>query len=51
MTPKALEHRTLDLLDHKILSALRADARMTMSQLAEKVGLFASPCWTRVKRL
>ncbi len=51
MTPKALDYRTLDLPDRKILSALRADARLTMSQLAEKVGLSASPCWTRVKRL
>src|SRR4029078_11534239 len=40
-----------DLMDRKILSALRADGRLTMSELAEKVGLSQSPCWTRVKRL
>jgi Lrp/AsnC family leucine-responsive transcriptional regulator len=41
----------LDLIDRKILSALRQDGRLTMNELAEKVGLSASPCWTRVKRL
>jgi Lrp/AsnC family leucine-responsive transcriptional regulator len=41
----------LDLVDRKILSALRADGRLTMSELAAKVGLSQSPCWTRVKRL
>lgn len=41
----------LDLIDRKILSALRADGRLSMSELAEKVGLSPSPCWTRVKRL
>ena len=51
MPPNAPDSRTLDLPDRKILSALRADARLTMSQLAERVGLSASPCWTRVKRL
>ena len=40
-----------DLMDRKILSALRADGRLTMSELAETVGLSQSPCWTRVKRL
>ncbi len=43
--------RELDLLDRKILSALRADGRMSMNDLAQKVGLSPSPCWTRVKRL
>ena len=41
----------LDMMDRKILSALRSDGRLTMSELAEKVGLSQSPCWTRVKRL
>lgn len=41
----------LDLIDRKILSALRSNARLTNAELAEKVGLSASPCWTRVKRL
>ncbi len=41
----------LDPMDRKILSALAANGRLTMSELAEKVGLSPSPCWTRVKRL
>ncbi|MGH6892270.1 MAG: Lrp/AsnC family transcriptional regulator [Dongiaceae bacterium] len=41
----------LDDIDRKILSALHHDGRLTMNELAEKSGLSASPCWTRVKRL
>ncbi|WP_378941155.1 Lrp/AsnC family transcriptional regulator [Mesorhizobium sp. ANAO-SY3R2] len=41
----------LDLIDRKILSALRDNARLTNNELAERVGLSPSPCWTRVKRL
>jgi len=42
---------SLDLMDRKILSALRDNGRLTMAELAEKVGLSPSPCWTRVRRL
>lgn len=41
----------LDQIDRKKLSALRSDGRLTISELSQKVGLSASPCWTRVKRL
>jgi Lrp/AsnC family leucine-responsive transcriptional regulator len=41
----------VDEIDRRILSALRSDGRLTMSELGEKVSLSASPCWTRVKRL
>jgi Lrp/AsnC family transcriptional regulator, leucine-responsive regulatory protein len=44
-------HRDLDQIDRRILSALQDNGRLTMSELAEVVGLSASPCWTRVKRL
>ena len=40
-----------DLADRKILSALRADGRLTVSELSTKVGLSQSACWTRLKRL
>jgi Lrp/AsnC family transcriptional regulator, leucine-responsive regulatory protein len=40
-----------DLTDRKILSALRADGRLTVNELGEKVGLSQSACWTRLKRL
>lgn len=42
---------TLDKIDRKILSTLRKDARLTIAQLSDLVGLSSSPCWTRVKRL
>jgi Lrp/AsnC family leucine-responsive transcriptional regulator len=41
----------LDALDVKILNALQQDARMTTLELAEHVGLSATPCARRVKRL
>ena len=39
VTPK------IDETDRKILSALRADGRMTNLKLAEQVGLSPTPCW------
>ena len=41
----------LDAIDRKILSHLQSDGRITMQQLAEKVGLSVSPCHRRVKLL
>src|SRR5262245_753292 len=41
----------LDAIDRKILSALHRNARLTNNELAERVGLSPSPCWSRVKRL
>lgn len=41
----------LDQIDRKIISFLQADGRLTINDLATKVGLSPSPCWTRVKRL
>ena len=43
--------RGLDETDRRILRALRKQARLTNNELAEKVGLSPSPCWTRVRRL
>jgi Lrp/AsnC family leucine-responsive transcriptional regulator len=41
----------LDRVDLKIVAALQEDARLSSAELAERVGLTASPCWRRVKRL
>jgi DNA-binding Lrp family transcriptional regulator len=41
----------LDRLDLRILSQLQNNGRMTNVDLAEAVGLSASPCLNRVKRL
>ena len=41
----------LDEIDSKILAELQANARLRNVELAEKVGLSASPCLRRVRRL
>ena len=41
----------LDRYDRQILALLQADAGLTNQQLAEQVGLSASPCLRRVKAL
>jgi len=57
--PNSLVHRRsfgriscdMDQIDKNILRALHASARMTNAELAEQVGLSASPCWARVRKL
>ncbi|MGF3023645.1 Lrp/AsnC family transcriptional regulator [Methylobacterium aquaticum] len=48
---KGAEPHRLDEIDRRILGALRADGRLTIAALAERVGLSQSPCWTRLRRL
>jgi Lrp/AsnC family leucine-responsive transcriptional regulator len=43
--------KPLDELDRAILRALQKNARLSNTELADQVGLSASPCWQRVKRL
>ena len=47
----AYESDNLDRIDHRILAALRADARLSMAALAQSVGLSKSPVTARVRRL
>ena len=42
---------TLDAIDQKIIAALQADGRLPIVDLAERVGLSATPCQRRVRRL
>lgn len=42
---------TLDAGDRRILRALQRDGRLPITALAEEVGLSATPCQRRVKRL
>ncbi|TIC85257.1 winged helix-turn-helix transcriptional regulator [Crenobacter intestini] len=42
---------TLDKTDRKILRELQANGRITMTELADKVGLSTTPCTERVRRL
>jgi Lrp/AsnC family leucine-responsive transcriptional regulator len=41
----------LDAIDQKIIAALQADGRLAIVDLAQRVGLSATPCQRRVKRL
>lgn len=41
----------MDNLDHKILKILQQDGRIRMGDLAEQVGLSATPCARRVARM
>jgi Lrp/AsnC family transcriptional regulator len=41
----------MDAIDRKILSALQRDATLSSAELAQRVGLSATPCWRRVRQL
>ncbi len=41
----------LDAFDRRIIEALRLDGRLSVTELARRVGLSKTPCQTRLKRL
>ncbi|MFZ4287564.1 Lrp/AsnC family transcriptional regulator [Variovorax sp. HJSM1_2] len=41
----------MDKTDRKILRVLQGDARASMHDISQAVGLSASPCWERIKRM
>lgn len=41
----------LDAIDRRIIAELQNEGRVTINELAERVGLSATPCLRRVKRL
>lgn len=41
----------MDALDRKILRVLQTDARASLQQIGQAVGLSASPCWERIRKL
>ncbi len=43
--------KELDNIDAKILYAIQKDASLSVSDIADEVGLSSSPCWRRIKRL
>ncbi|WP_290871357.1 winged helix-turn-helix transcriptional regulator [Aquabacterium sp.] len=43
--------KELDKIDRKILACLQRDGRLSMTQLADEVGLSATPCTERVRRM
>ena len=42
---------SLDAIDRRILAILQENARVSNVELAESVGVSASPCWRRVREL
>lgn len=51
MTENLQKESELDQFDRKILEALSEDGRMSVAELATKVGLSKTPCHLRLKRL
>jgi Lrp/AsnC family transcriptional regulator, leucine-responsive regulatory protein len=41
----------MDALDRKILKVLQQDARASLQQIGQAVGLSTSPCWERIRKL
>jgi Lrp/AsnC family transcriptional regulator len=41
----------MDALDKKILACLQTDATLPVSEIADRVGLSATPCWRRIRIL
>ena len=46
-----MPHQKIDDIDRKILRALQLDAKVSLSALADEVGLSASPCARRIRLL
>jgi Lrp/AsnC family transcriptional regulator, leucine-responsive regulatory protein len=46
-----MSRKIADATDRRIISVLRRDARITIAELAERVGLSPSPCMRRLRRL
>ena len=51
MTARMPTHSQFDRIDRRILEELRIDGRMTITELARRVGLSKTPCQLRLKRL
>jgi DNA-binding Lrp family transcriptional regulator len=43
--------RTMDEIDRQLLEILQQDATLSIAQMAERVGLSATPCWKRIQKL
>lgn len=41
----------MDSIDRKILKVLQANARASLQEVGQAVGLSASPCWGRIRKL
>lgn len=45
------DEKDLDKLDRDILRLLASDASLSLADIASKVGLTATPCWKRIRRM
>ena len=43
--------KELDRVDREILRLLSVDASLSLAEIADKVGLTATPCWKRIRRM
>ena len=43
--------KDLDRVDREILRLLSVDASLSLAEIADKVGLTATPCWKRIRRM
>ncbi|HYF41121.1 MAG TPA: Lrp/AsnC family transcriptional regulator, partial [Ramlibacter sp.] len=41
----------MDAIDRKILKVLQSDARASLQQVGQSVGLSSSPCWERIRKM
>ena len=48
---KMTNPRDLDHLDREILRLIAVDAALSLAEIAERVGLTATPCWKRIRRM
>lgn len=46
-----MKNHSIDAASMKILAELQKDGRISSNELAEKIGMSASPCWRRQKEL
>lgn len=51
MNAEDRNHGAIDRIDRKIVEELRIDGRMSVTELAARVGLSKTPCQLRLKRL
>jgi|SRR5690554_338030 len=43
--------KTIDEIDHKILNLLKNDAKLSIKEIADKVGISKTPVYERIKKL
>jgi Lrp/AsnC family transcriptional regulator, cysteine-sensing transcriptional activator len=43
--------KEIDRVDREILRLLATDASLSLADIAERVGLTATPCWKRIRRM